>query len=155
MDIVNATTRSRMMSSIRGKDTKPEVLLRRKLHAAGLRFRLHVRGLPGRPDIVLPRYKAALLVHGCFWHRHKGCAKKTNPASNVAVWKAKFAENVARDARVRRTLRRAGWRVAVVWECALDRKRVDGTVRQLINWIHSNRGAFETSPESGKPRTSD
>ena len=108
------------MSGIRGKDTKPEITVRRALHAAGFRFRLHSRELPGRPDIVLPRYRAAVLVHGCFWHRHTSCKYTTTPASNRRFWSAKFNENVARDVKQERKLRAAGWRVITVWECQAD-----------------------------------
>lgn len=107
------------MSRIRGKDTKLEILLRRALHALGLRYRLHARDLPGKPDLVFPRRKAVVLVHGCFWHRHAGCKVATTPKSNVEFWQAKFDRNVDRDARTTQALREAGWRVFVAWECEL------------------------------------
>jgi DNA mismatch endonuclease (patch repair protein) len=116
-DIVDRATRSRMMSGIRGKDTSPEILVRKFLHRAGLRFRLHVRNLPGRPDIVLPRYRTIVLVNGCFWHRHEGCRYSYMPKSRIAFWKQKFLKNVERDERNQQSLREAGWRVYVVWEC--------------------------------------
>lgn len=118
-DIVDRATRSRMMSGIRGRNTRPEMAVRRHLHAAGLRFRLHRKDLPGKPDIVLPRHKVAIFVHGCFWHRHAGCPKATTPSSNVEFWQKKFADNVARDVRDRAALEALGWRVLVVWECEL------------------------------------
>jgi DNA mismatch endonuclease (patch repair protein) len=111
--------RSRIMAAIRGQDTTPELLVRSVLHRHGLRFRLHVRDLPGRPDIVLPRHRTVILVHGCFWHRHIGCARSMLPATNRAWWIAKLRRNRARDRRVLRELRAAGWRVIVVWECQL------------------------------------
>ena len=111
--------RSRIMSAIRGHDTTPERLVRSALHRHGLRFRLHVRDLPGRPDIVLPRHRTVVLVHGCFWHRHLGCAKSALPVRNRAWWAAKLRRNRARDRRNLRDLRAAGWRVIVVWECEL------------------------------------
>jgi len=117
-DVVSPEKRSRMMSGIRGKDTKPERLVRSYLHRAGLRFRLHAR-LPGRPDIVLPKHHAVVFVHGCFWHRH-GCRFTTTPATRTAFWNAKFADNVRRDARVQEQLAAAGWRVFVVWGCETD-----------------------------------
>ncbi|MFM9146178.1 MAG: very short patch repair endonuclease [Phycisphaerales bacterium] len=110
-------TRSRIMAAIRGHDTTPERLVRSALHRHGLRFRLHVGGLPGRPDIVLPRHRTVILVHGCFWHRHLGCARSTLPATNRAWWVAKLRRNRARDRQNLRALRAAGWRVIVVWEC--------------------------------------
>jgi DNA mismatch endonuclease (patch repair protein) len=122
-------TRSRIMSAIRGHDTTPERLVRSTLHRHGLRFRLHVRGLPGRPDIVLPRHRTIILVHGCFWHRHIGCAKSTLPATNRAWWVAKLRRNRARDRRNIRDLRAAGWRVIVVWECELGVARGTATQR--------------------------
>src|SRR4051812_7398106 len=98
MDIVDRTTRSRMMSGIRNKNTRPEIAIRQALHAAGYRFRLHRRDLPGSPDIVLPRHRIAVFVHGCFWHRHLGCRFATSPKTNQDFWNTKFAANVARDA---------------------------------------------------------
>lgn len=121
MDVVDAATRSRMMSGIRSKDTKPEMTVRKYLHAKGFRYRLHSRTLPGSPDIVLPKFKVAIFVHGCFWHRHSGCRYATTPSSNVDTWKHKFMVNVARDRRKEAALEAAGWRVIVVWECELRR----------------------------------
>ena len=123
MDVVDKATRSRMMSGIRGKDTKPELIVRRFLHRAGLRFRLHAK-LPGKPDLVLPKHRAAVFVHGCFWHRHEGCRYATTPANNAAAWQEKFAANVRRDAKVRQQLEELGWRVLVIWSCELDERRL-------------------------------
>jgi DNA mismatch endonuclease (patch repair protein) len=116
-DIVSPEVRRRMMASIRGRDTKPELAVRRLLHAHGLRFRLHVGDLPGRPDIVLPRHRAIVLVHGCFWHRHEGCRYASVPESNNEFWAAKFSANVARDRRVADALVASGWRLFTIWEC--------------------------------------
>ena len=123
MDVVDRATRSRMMSGIRGKDTKPELIVRSFLHRAGLRFRLHAK-LPGKPDLVLPKHRAAVFVHGCFWHRHEGCRYATTPANNAAAWQEKFAANVRRDAKVRQQLEELGWRVLVIWSCELDERRL-------------------------------
>ena len=120
-DIVDPVTRSVMMSRIRGKNTKPELTLRSLLHRQGFRFRLHGRELPGRPDIVFPRHKAVVFVHGCFWHRHKGCKGATVPKSHRKFWADKFARNMANDRKHVRRLRRRGWKVLVVWECQLRR----------------------------------
>ena len=137
-DIVDRRTRSRMMAAIRGRDTAPELALRRTLHAMGFRYRLHSRKLRGRPDIVLPRYRAVVFVHGCFWHRHEGCRYATTPATRPGFWKAKFAANVARDADVRSALIRDGWRVATVWECALRREvSMASSSSRLFSWLHS------------------
>lgn len=119
VDFLSPAERSERMSRIRSKDTAPEVALRRALHALGLRFRLHRRDLPGRPDIVLPRHRVAIFVHGCFWHRHTGCGIATTPKSNTLFWVEKFERNVARDARSIVLLEAEGWKVLVVWECEL------------------------------------
>lgn len=130
-DIVDPARRSRMMAGIKGRDTTPERLVRSFLHKAGLRYRLQVKGLPGRPDIVLPRWGAVVLVHGCFWHRHANCSKAATPAGNSAFWQRKFSDNVARDARNVAALRRLGWRVYVVWECRLSPQALDALVRRI------------------------
>lgn len=119
------------MSRIRGRDTAPEVALRKALHALGLRFRLHAK-LPGKPDIVLPRHRAVVFVHGCFWHRHGGCKVASTPKSNTDFWEEKFGRNVARDARVRRELEEAGWRVHIAWECELTGKGKAAGVAERI-----------------------
>lgn len=131
MDVVDRATRSRMMSGIRGRDTKPEKQVRSFLHRAGLRFRLHA-SLPGRPDLVFPKHRAVVFVHGCFWHRHVGCRYATTPSSNAEFWQAKFDANVARDNRVSRQLRKEGWRVFVVWECRLSSSVLDSLARKII-----------------------
>ena len=105
------------MSRIRGQDTKPEILVRSLLHRMGYRFRLHRRYPPGRPDIVLPRHKAAVFVHGCFWHRHQSCRYAYTPKSNVAFWQTKFKKNMERDLHVHRTVTALGWKVIIIWEC--------------------------------------
>jgi DNA mismatch endonuclease (patch repair protein) len=133
MDIVSPMRRSEMMGRIRGKGTKPELVVRSTLHRLGYRFRLHVRGLPGSPDLVFPRRKLALFVHGCFWHRHKGCAFTYTPKSSVEFWKGKFKSNIARDKRVQKELERAGWRVAVIWECEIaDSVGLRRKLKQLL-----------------------
>lgn len=132
MDIVDSATRSRMMANIRSKDTKPELAIRRLLHSKGFRFRLHQRNLPGTPDIVLPKWKVVIFVHGCFWHRHKGCPKATNPSTNPEIWQAKFAANLTRDDEAIIKLVEMGWRVIVVWECGIGRKS-----RADLEWIDS------------------
>ena len=125
VDVVDAETRSRMMSGIRGKDTKPELTVRRYLHSRGLRYRLNVKDLPGKPDLVFPKYGVAVFVHGCFWHRHSGCRYATIPSSNKEFWQAKFDGNVQRDKINARRLRALGWRVLVAWECGLDESSLD------------------------------
>lgn len=118
MDVHSPEQRSRNMSRIRGRDTKPEMLLRRGLHISGLRFRLQPKHLPGRPDLVFPRHRAVVLVHGCFWHGHN-CPMFKAPATRPEFWAAKIAGNRARDLRTSEALRASGWRVLTVWECAI------------------------------------
>lgn len=138
VDIVDTATRSKMMAGIGSKDTTPELRLRRELHARGFRYRLHDRKLPGRPDLVLSRYRAAVFVHGCFWHRHEGCRYATMPATRSEFWADKFQANVTRDARVEQMLLDAGWRVALVWECSLKRSTAL-VVSELSDWLTSGR----------------
>ncbi len=145
-DVVDKATRSRMMAGVRGKDTAPELVLRRALHAQGFRFRLHDRALPGRPDIVLKRYNAVILVHGCFWHRHSGCRFATTPATRTEFWRVKFDGNVDRDARDIEQLLALGFRVAVVWECALKPARRESTTKLVSEWIRSGDRQFNSAP---------
>lgn len=134
-DIMSPEQRSERMSRIRSRDTRPELALRRLLHAAGFRYRLH-RKMPGRPDLVLPKYRAIIFIHGCFWHRHADCRVASTPKSNVDFWTSKFARNVARDAMVESTLRRSGWRVLVVWECDLNtREKAAVTAAKVGSWL--------------------
>lgn len=122
-DIVTPGKRSEMMAGIKGKNTKPEVLFRKILHAGGYRFRLHRRDLPGSPDLVLPKHLLAVFVNGCYWHGHEDCDRFRLPKSNVEFWQAKIAANRSRDQRNHDALVSMGWRVLVVWECALMGKR--------------------------------
>lgn len=115
-DHVSPDRRSAIMSAVRGKHTAPELLVRSAAHKLGLRFRLH-GDLPGRPDLVLPKWRTVIFVYGCFWHRHRGCKKASNPKSNTAFWKAKFRKNVHRDKANYKLLRKAGWRVLILWQC--------------------------------------
>jgi DNA mismatch endonuclease (patch repair protein) len=117
VDSLSRKHRSWNMSRIRSRDTGPELLVRSALHRAGYRFRLHSKVLPGRPDIVLPKYHTVVFVHGCFWHRHKGCRFAYTPKSRVAFWNDKFRSNIERDRRNSKALRKLGWRVLIVWEC--------------------------------------
>lgn len=117
MDRISAAHRSWNMSRIRSKDTTPEKAVRSFLHRLGFRFRLHSRALPGSPDISLPAHRVAIFVHGCYWHRHKGCKAATTPKTRKAFWAAKFEANVARDRRARAQLRARGWSTLTIWEC--------------------------------------
>jgi len=138
-DIVDQRTRSRMMSGIRGKNTKPEVLIRSLLHSRGYRFRKHYDRLPGKPDIALPKYRALILVNGCFWHGHD-CHLFKWPATNHDFWKQKFSVNIARDRKLFEIYRQAGWRVLTIWECSLKgKRRLSETtiVDQMTAWLNS------------------
>ena len=105
------------MSAIKGRDTKPELQLRKLLHSLGYRFRIQRKDLPGKPDIVLPRYRTAIFVNGCFWHRHEGCKYASTPSTNSEFWEKKFAANMERDARNYAALKALGWHVLIIWEC--------------------------------------
>lgn len=149
-DVVDRETRSRMMAGIRGRDTRPEMALRRALHARGFRYRLHGADLPGRPDLVFPRHRAVVFVHGCFWHRHPGCRYATTPATREAFWSAKFDANVARDRAVQGALASMGWRVGVAWECGL---RSRGNAEQAADVVAAWLRGGETSLDHGHPPT--
>ncbi|MEQ8372597.1 MAG: DNA mismatch endonuclease Vsr [Roseibium aggregatum] len=142
-DIVDKQTRSRMMAAIRGKDTKPEMILRRGLHAVGFRFSLHRKDLPGRPDLVLAKHGAVLFVHGCFWHRHTGCKYATTPATRPEFWAEKFKGNVDRDRRNQEVLADLGWRVGIVWECSLKDEKAADTIQAVSAWLMTSEKQFE------------
>lgn len=128
MDTVSKTVRSRIMSSVRSKDTKPELVVRKWLHHHGFRFRLHAKTLPGHPDVVLPKYKTVVFVNGCFWHRHEGCKRATVPETNRQLWLDKFQKTVERDRINYEKLAGMGWEVLVVWECQI----MNGTYKQIL-----------------------
>lgn len=134
VDTISEERRSWNMSRIKGRNTGPEVRLRSLLHRAGFRFRLHAKELPGKPDFVLPKYRTAIFVHGCFWHRHEGCRNATTPSTRTKFWQAKFDGNVERDRRNSAALEAAGWTVITVWECDL-KADADRIVEQLSTEI--------------------
>ncbi len=135
MDRFSPDKRHEVMSRIRGKDTKPEMIVRRFLFSQGFRFRLHYRKLPGHPDIVLPKYRAVVFVHGCFWHRHENCRHFRLPQSNVEYWENKIAGNVERDLRDANRIADMGWKVIVIWECELERKTRDEVLNRVATLI--------------------
>lgn len=137
-----------MMSSIRGRDTKPEMQVRRHLHALGFRYRLSSRDLPGRPDLVLPRYGAVIFVHGCFWHGHEGCRFATVPATRTDFWKAKISANKDRDVASEEKLHVLGWRIAIVWECALRSNQSDA-LKQVVDFVVSDNAKIEIAGDQG------
>ena len=136
-DVVDPATRSRMMSGIRGKNTRPELMIRRALHARGFRYRLHCKDLPGKPDLCLPKYRAVIFVHGCFWHGHD-CHLFKWPKTRAAFWEAKVRRNREVDEAALTRLTAEGWRVATVWECALkgrERLSLEEVVDRCAGWL--------------------
>ena len=145
VDIVDPARRSKMMSKIRSKNTKPELTLRRALHARGYRYQLHRRDLPGSPDLVFPKYRSIVFVHGCFWHRHVGCTKATLPKTRIEFWEKKFDDNLERDRRTLVQLRKAEWQTLVVWECELAKVSIAVTVDRVAKWLDGNLATHTTS----------
>jgi DNA mismatch endonuclease, patch repair protein len=144
-DVVDPATRSRMMAGIRSRNTKPEMLVRRGLHRRGFRFRLHGRKLPGRPDLVLPRYRAAIFVHGCFWHGHD-CGLFKWPRARAAFWREKITGNQLRDCKAADALREGNWRVLIVWECAFRNKddvTREAALDQVAAWVKGDEADGE------------
>ena len=161
-DIVDRQRRSEMMAGIRRRDTAPEMAVRRIAHRMGLRFRLQRKDLPGRPDLVLPKHRLAVFVHGCFWHRHEGCRYASTPKSRVAFWTEKFESNVARDARQEAALRALGWRVLIIWQCETrDGAAVERRLAASIDWGRvaneqestSSVAAVETQALTSRPES--
>ena len=132
-DVFSKSKRSEIMSRIRGKDTGPEMIIRKALFANGFRYRLHVKNLPGKPDIVLPKYNAVVIVDGCFWHGHKNCKFFRMPKSRISFWRKKIDANRARDVKNRRKLRRLGWNVIQVWECQLSSRKYEKTFQRILD----------------------
>lgn len=138
VDFLTPQERSERMSRIPSSGTVPEKNLRRALHRLGLRYRINAKELPGKPDLAFPKYKAAVFVHGCFWHRHKGCGIATTPKSNTDFWNEKFSRNVSRDKRNRAALRNLGWSVIVVWECDLgSRMKIEAAANAVARRIRN------------------
>ena len=133
VDVFSEEKRREIMASVKGRDTKPEKIVRSLVHRMGFRFSLHRKDLPGKPDIVLPRYEKVIFVHGCFWHGHANCRKATIPATNTAFWTEKIAKNRIRDMKTKRQLRRQGWQVLVVWECEIA--RTEKLIRKLHKFL--------------------
>ena len=136
-------SRSEMMSRIGARDTAPEMAIRKALHRAGYRFRLHRKDLPGRPDLVLPKHHAVIFVHGCFWHGHEGCRDFRFPKTNVAFWQNKIGRNIERDREALMKLASLGWRTLVVWECATGAKQLEKTASEIASWLQEQKPADE------------
>jgi DNA mismatch endonuclease, patch repair protein len=151
-DVVDSKTRSRMMSGIRGKNTKPEIIVRKCLFSLGCRYRLHRRALPGAPDIVMPGRKIVVFVHGCFWHSHQSCRLVKTPASNVEFWRNKLSGTVVRDEKAASELQAMGWRVLVVWECSTRGKAEEGLSLAISKWL-SGHAKFGEIPENSHLRS--
>jgi DNA mismatch endonuclease, patch repair protein len=132
-DIVSRSKRKEMMSSVKQRHTKPEIAVRKLLHRHGFRFRLHNKKLPGTPDIVLPKYKAVIFVHGCFWHQHEGCRKARRPTSNVEFWNEKLDKNIERDSRKELELKNSGWKVLTIWDCEI--KDENSLIEKVKNFL--------------------
>ena len=152
VDILDSLSRSRNMAKIKSKDTKPEMIVRKYLHARGLRYRLHDKKLPGKPDIVLPKFGTIVFVHGCFWHRHENCRFAYTPKTRCTFWNEKFATNLKRDKIVIEELKDKGWRVIIVWECAIRSKDRAAYLAQTYNGILSGQQIIniEASEEERK-----
>jgi DNA mismatch endonuclease (patch repair protein) len=133
VDVFTPDKRSRLMARIRTRDTRPEIIVRQLIHGMGYRFRLHVTTLPGKPDIVLPRHRKVILVHGCFWHGHPRCLRGKLPASNIEFWNKKIGGNVERDHRTATLLRRLGWQVLVLWECQIKSGSFGNLLRDFLD----------------------
>lgn len=146
MDSVSAAKRSQMMANIRSKDTKPEMIIRRQLHRSGFRYRLHVKGLPGKPDIVLPRYRAVILVNGCFWHGHD-CSLYRPPKSRQVYWTTKITRNQQKDERTVSELLKLGWRVCIISECAVrwPYPNIEDLIFRITCWIKSENSFYHES----------
>ncbi|ASU36531.1 very short patch repair endonuclease [Mucilaginibacter xinganensis] len=135
-DVHSKETRSYNMSRIRSKDTRPEMLVRKFLHKNGFRYRLHVKTLPGKPDIVLPKYKTVIFIHGCFWHGHEGCKYYVVPKTRTEWWLNKIGGNILNDNNAEVLLKAAGWNIITIWECELKKSSLEATLENLINSLH-------------------
>ena len=144
-DVVTPEQRSRNMSKIKGKNTKPEMIVRSACHELGLRYRLHRKDLPGTPDLVFPKYRLCLFVHGCFWHRHPGCKYAYTPKSRLDFWLPKLAKNVERDINAQRALEVSGWRVSIIWEC--QTKNTDTLRTEIQKMINPEVGGQHIATE--------
>jgi len=132
VDVHSKITRSYNMSKIKGKDTKPELIVRKYLHSNGYRYRLHDKRLPGKPDIVLPKYKTVIFIHGCFWHKHKNCKYFVIPKTRTDWWLTKINGNVKKDEKNYSVLKKLGWKIIVIWECELKPNKYEGTLNNLL-----------------------
>lgn len=154
-DIMTPQQRHDTMSHIRGKNTTPELLVRRYLHSAGFRFRIHVKKLPGCPDVVLAEYRTCIFVNGCFWHGHRGCRHATRPKSNAEFWRTKIQNNIKRDELTIQMLEVMGWKIVTVWECELKKDCIDKTLSLLVDTLRNNRDAYAQEQEERRKRNAE
>lgn len=154
-DAMTPEQRHNCMSHIRAKNTKPEVIVRQYLHAAGMRFRIHVRKLPGCPDVVLPKYHTVVFVNGCFWHGHRGCRYATRPRTNAEFWQNKIQNNIRRDELSVQMLEAMGWKVVTVWECELKKGAREVALPSLVEHIRENGASFASEQASRRRRNAE
>ncbi|RFQ02584.1 DNA mismatch endonuclease Vsr [Pseudomonas putida] len=150
VDIVDPVTRSRMMSGIKGKNTSPELVIRKALHARGFRFRIHTTHLPGKPDLILPKFRAAIFVHGCFWHGHN-CRYFKTPKTRTEFWMDKIEKNKVRDAIQIAKLNEAGWRTLIIWECAIRKMKSENSITLIDTvaaWLSQNSTFHELDEQN-------
>lgn len=139
-DVFTKEDRSKIMARVRAKNTVPELKVRKLLHALGYRYVLHAKNLPGHPDVVFPRRRTVIFIHGCFWHQHSGCKAAVRPASNAEYWQQKLTRNVSRDIETREALEAAGWRVLIIWECEINGKgKEEALTRNLICFLGATK----------------
>lgn len=138
-DVHNKKTRSYNMSMIKGKNTKPEIIVRKFLHANGYRFRLHYEKLPGKPDIVLPKYKIAIFINGCYWHGHENCKYFKPPKTNTEWWLNKINETIERDKRKYEEIKNNNWRIKIIWECELKKTKIQQTLENLLQFLENEK----------------
>ena len=151
-DAISAAARSALMAKVKGKNTTPEVLVRKALFAAGFRFRLYRKDLPGCPDIVLPKHKVAVFVHGCFWHAHQGCPRSKLPGTRQEFWRNKQTSNAVRDAAAVSSLRDQGWRVLLIWECVTRRQQgIEAIATAFSKWLASGKDFGEIDRQTTHP----
>lgn len=154
-DTMTPQQRHKCMASIRSKNTKPEVIVRQYLHAVGFRFRIHVKKLPGCPDLFLPKYRTCIFVNGCFWHGHRGCRYATRPKSNAEFWQNKIQNNIRRDELSVQALETIGWKVITVWECKLKKGRRDDTLPSLAEQIRLNGASYASEQAQRQQRNAE
>jgi len=154
-DVMTPQQRHKCMSHIRAKDTKPEMIVRQYLFGEGFRYRIHVKKLPGCPDLVLPKYRTCIFVNGCFWHGHRGCRYATRPKSNAEFWQNKIQSNIRRDELTVQALETMGWKVVTVWECELKKDQLEDTLPSLAEQIRRNGASYASEQAQRRERNAE